>query len=133
LVRFVEREGHARVPQAHVEDGYRLGQWVSHQRRRRARLTADQARRLAALPGWEWQTASAAWEKGYAQLVRFVEREGHARVPWNNVEGGHRLRQWVTQQRSQRSRLTADQAGRLAALPGWAWHSMSALRDARPI
>ena len=29
---FVAREGHARVPQGHREDGYRLGQWVTKQR-----------------------------------------------------------------------------------------------------
>ena len=32
LVAFVERDGHARVPQSHRKNGYRLGGWVAEQR-----------------------------------------------------------------------------------------------------
>ena len=35
LVGFVEREGHARVPRCHVEDGERLGAWVQRHHARR--------------------------------------------------------------------------------------------------
>ena len=33
LQSYVGREGHARVPNQHTEDGFRLGSWVSEQRR----------------------------------------------------------------------------------------------------
>lgn len=54
LVSFVERTGHARVPPGHLEDGFRLGQWVRVQRSWAAsgRLTQVRAARLAVLPGW---------------------------------------------------------------------------------
>ena len=32
LAKFVAREGHARVSQSHLEDGVRLGSWVSSRR-----------------------------------------------------------------------------------------------------
>ena len=48
LCRFAKREGHVRVPNDHVEDGYRLHQWVAVQRRtyKIGKLAAD---RLALL------------------------------------------------------------------------------------
>jgi hypothetical protein len=39
------------------------------------------------------------WDRGYAALVRFVEREGHAKVPRNHVEDGAMLGRWVSYQR----------------------------------
>ena len=42
---------------------------------------------------------AAQWEKNYALLQRFVEREGHANVPATHVEDGERLGQWLHTQR----------------------------------
>ncbi len=130
LDRFVTREGHARVPQSHVEHGYRLGQWVNVQRYFRAagRLTAERGMRLESLPGWTWDSADIAWEQSYACLERFVTREGHAHVPYKHVEDGYRLGQWVVVQRSFYSarRLSNERAARLEALPGWAWNTRDA-------
>src|ERR1019366_3892476 len=51
LQRFAAREGDARVPMTHVEDDYRLGQWVVVQRsfHGSGRLSPDRIARLAAL------------------------------------------------------------------------------------
>ncbi|MHB1523759.1 MAG: DEAD/DEAH box helicase [Candidatus Dormibacteria bacterium] len=56
LRRFVAREGHARVPAAHVEDGFPLGAWVAERRRayRRGKLDQMLAEELIALPDWRW-------------------------------------------------------------------------------
>lgn len=60
LKRYAAREGHTRVPIAHVEelDGrrIRLGSWVSYirHRQRRGGLEESRAKELAGLPGWEW-------------------------------------------------------------------------------
>jgi hypothetical protein len=56
LQNFVEREGHAKVPQRHVEDGYRIGRWVMAQRReyQNGRLAPQRRSRLNATPGWTW-------------------------------------------------------------------------------
>jgi superfamily II DNA or RNA helicase len=123
LLRFIQREGDARVPQDWREDGYRLGEWVGVQRRKRGRRVRYRERdaRLEALPGWIWHTNEAAWEEGFAHLVSFVEREGHARPPRGWLEGGYRLGQWVTVQRHRQETLDREKQARLEALPGWAW------------
>jgi Helicase associated domain len=57
LREYVEKNGHARVPQSCVVDGYRLGTWVNTQRnfRSQGRLDPDRERRLQALPHWAWK------------------------------------------------------------------------------
>ena len=61
LERFTAREGHSRVPQKHIEEGVRLGQWVGVQRTnyRKGILEPDRAERLLALEGWVWATRAA--------------------------------------------------------------------------
>jgi len=51
---YVDRVGHAAPTVRHIEGGYPVGSWVVQQRTRRESLTADQRRRLEALPGWLW-------------------------------------------------------------------------------
>jgi Helicase associated domain len=127
LQRFVEREGHARVPYGHREDGYKLGHWVGTQRAflKRGRLGESRRTRLESLPGWLWDPFEADWKEGFAVLNRFVEREGHARVPLSHREDGYRLGGWVGEQRTlgRQGRLAKDRARRLEALPGWVWEA----------
>ncbi|MFF0430495.1 Helicase associated domain protein [Streptomyces sp. NPDC004520] len=39
------------------------------------------------------------WARGWAKLKQYVEREGHARVPYGHKEGATPLGQWVAEQR----------------------------------
>jgi transcriptional regulator with XRE-family HTH domain len=55
LQDYVKRNGDARVPQAEIVDGFRLGAWVTQQRHDKEALDSDRARRLEALPGWTWK------------------------------------------------------------------------------
>ncbi|RAU98777.1 helicase [Mycobacterium colombiense] len=56
LEKFAAREGHTRVPQKHVEEGIRLGIWVSVQRRDALAdvMPPERRKRLEELPGWAW-------------------------------------------------------------------------------
>ncbi len=123
LERFVARERHARVPKEHCGDGYRLGAWVGVQRAgaRKGTLRSERRARLEALPLWTWEVPESAWEKGFAALQRFVEREGHARVAHDHREDGFRLGRWVSHQRvlQRRGDLSDEHARRLESLPGW--------------
>jgi superfamily II DNA or RNA helicase len=55
LRRFTAREGRARPPKGHKEEGYNLGSWVNVQRGSRDKLTPERIARLEALPGWVWK------------------------------------------------------------------------------
>lgn len=123
LQRFVDREGHARVPWKHQEDGCNLHQWMASQRFARGQLSHDRQRLLEALPGWSWDRNRERWEDGFARLVEFAQREGHSNVPSKHEEGGYDLGRWVrVQRREQRDRrLRRDREHLLQAIPGWSW------------
>ena len=120
LRRFVERRGTSRVPQDHVEGGFRLGTWVTQQRSyyRAGKLNALRVERLEALPGWAWEPDADAWEKGFGYLRRFVEREGNSLVPRGFVEDGFRLDSWVSVQRTQIRKEKAFARAHCAARTG---------------
>jgi superfamily II DNA or RNA helicase len=131
LKAFVERAGHARVPQQWTEDGYPLGTWVANQRGffRRGKLERERLARLEVLAGWTWNALEAAWEEGFAKLTSFVEREGHARVPQHWTENGYPLRNWVNVQRGffRRGKLERERLARLEVLAGWTWNARGGL------
>ena len=113
LKRFASREGHTNVSQTHLEDDYRLGIWVSTQRRLRNRgdLSSERRERLTSL-GLSWDMMEEAWEEGFAHLERFVNRKGHANVPARYIDpaDNYRLGSWVTNQRQahKRASLSAE-------------------------
>jgi len=125
LEKFAEREGHSRVPVAHLESGYRLGQWVNAQRTAfvNGELSLERTEQLEALPGWTWDVLTIQWEEGFSNLMAFVEREGQARVPDDHTESGRKLGKWVGKQRSafKSGRLSDERRRRLEAIPGWVW------------
>ena len=130
LKEFVEREGHATVPNDHTtKDGFRLGSWVKNQRPRMGRLPLEYKAQLEALPGWQWTahlSIKIHWEGAFRELGKYVEREGHARVPKDyTTQDGFRLGGWVQSQRSQMERLTLECKTQLEALPGWTWDALS--------
>ena len=125
LRRYAEREGSARVPGRHVEDGFHLGVWVTRQRSARGRATLTRERRaeLEALPAWTWDPAADDWDRNFSALLAYASREGHARVPAGHVEDGIGLGVWVAYLRSLRKKGRLDEAAcaSLAAVPGWMW------------
>ena len=76
LLRFVEREGHARVPVERKEDGYPLGTWVASAPpgAPSRTLSGDRVARLAALPGWSWGPHAESLDRGFDHLRRFQVR-----------------------------------------------------------
>ena len=121
LQGYVRREGHARIPQTHHEEGINLGTWVATQRVKRDKLESRRRAQLEAVPGWLWVATTDTFHAKLALLRKYSEREGHARVPQRHVEDGVNLGTWVATQRKARHDL--DPAHRLAleAIPGWTW------------
>jgi hypothetical protein len=122
LEKFAAREGHARPPSDHAEDGFALGNWMYVQRRYH-HLTKEQISRLEALPGWYWSESDYLFDQGIACLDAFVQREGHARPSRRDKEGEFELGRWVSRLRFRQDQLSKEQISRLESLPGWTWDS----------
>jgi superfamily II DNA or RNA helicase len=67
-------------------------------------------------------TEKQDWARGWAKLKQFVDREGHARVPYGHREGATPLGQWVAEQRRayQAGQMSGQRARRLEQL-GMVW------------
>jgi hypothetical protein len=88
-------------------------------------VTRERIARLERLPGWTWNPSTDAFEAKFAVLMAFVEREGHARVPVEHMEGGAtKLGRWVHDRRTayRRGELGEATIRRFEALPGWTWY-----------
>lgn len=120
LTIFAIREGHCRVPKFHIECDFLLGKWVSSQRNR-APLPAEQKQLLEHL-GLVLDKKNSEWEDGFFALKKFVDREGHCRVPKFQYEDDILLRNWIRKQRENKSNLSEDQVHRLNQL-GFPWDS----------
>jgi ribosomal protein L7Ae-like RNA K-turn-binding protein len=136
LLQFRDREGHLRVPARHVEDGHKLGRWISKQRyhKRLGTLCPERLRRLNEI-GIVWNAhaakpvplptilttpggmslnlsspcpsqASRSWESNFLLLLQFRDREEHLRVPRQHVEDGKRLGAWIDKQRVEKKKGT---------------------------
>jgi hypothetical protein len=123
LEQFVAREGHADVPDDHVEEGVHLGYWVANTRYEQANggFPKQWAARLEELPGWRWLSGN-----DLVLLKNFALREGHTRVPEDHYEEGRPLglivRDWREFHRKGGNwRLTPEFERRLEAIDGWEW------------
>ena len=90
LFNFHRRKGHCCTPQRHLERKYNLGSWVIVQRYRKDDLSVERKKRLDRI-GFIWNWRDFAWERGFAALLKFKQREGHCRVHSLHREGDYKL------------------------------------------
>ena len=94
----------------------KLGNWLSYQRaaQKKGVMDAAKQRRLEEA-GVTWDPIEAPWEKNFALLVEYREREGNCDVPRNHEERGALLGSWLDNQRTARAKraLDADKERRL--------------------
>jgi hypothetical protein len=67
-------------------------------------MSPERRQRLDGL-GFVWDSLEAAWDAGYGQLIIYVKRTGHCRVPQNHMENGFPLGQWVSNQRAKKRKF----------------------------
>jgi superfamily II DNA or RNA helicase len=119
LQKFHAREGHCRAAISHIEDGLKLGTWMSTQRQNKRQnkkqLTSDRIRRLDSL-GFSWNRFNEQWERAFSKLLKFRTREGHCRVAISHIEDGLKLGIWVRAQRQRRDLISPEQIKRLASI-----------------
>lgn len=126
LEAFVDREGHARVPQGQIEASYPLGTWAQHQRQfaRAGTLSAERRGYLGSLRGWTWDPHADKWQEQFEALRRYAIAHQHSQVPASfRDHTGLQLGSFVNRQRRRHKtgRIEPYQAELLGALPGWSW------------
>jgi len=80
LLRYVEENGDALVVARSFFDGYKLGSWLDKQRQRKNQLSSKQIKRLESLNGWVWSVNDFKWNRAFAHLEKYIEKNGHALV-----------------------------------------------------
>jgi hypothetical protein len=125
LLKFVAREGHADVPQKHLEDEKKLGVWVSNQRRRWDKLTSEQQEALSKINGWRSSAISKneiIWAQNYEILRIFIET--FDRLPKREESfRGKQIGTWLRHQqiRKKKCLISMDQIEMMEKLPYWSW------------
>jgi hypothetical protein len=129
MVQFKKREGHCKVPNHHVESGAKLWVWLMVQKinaKKRGTMTRLRRQSLESL-GVDWSPKVSVldfiWEFHFLLLVKFIEREGHLKVPTRLVEDGQKLGAWIRTNRRHhiRGRLCPERARRLHET-GFIWY-----------
>jgi HSP20 family molecular chaperone IbpA len=78
LVQYKERMGHVNVPARHMEDGCKLGMWVSTQRRRRKkRIIPDHHVALLDDVGFLWNPEKGRKQMNHTSLRRIQVKSKH--------------------------------------------------------
>ena len=98
LQEFKKREGHCLVLRGHIEDGFQLSTWVSTQRYHKESIGKDRIALLNEI-GFIWDVNESVWNEGFEYLLKFIKREGHARVPARHKEENYPLGSWAARQR----------------------------------
>lgn len=126
--RYYGEHGNLSVPAGYVTgDGVKLGMWLNNLRNAyrgkntNYRLTPTQIDELNAI-GMVWKTKfDVAWERGYRYAAEYAATNGNLNVPATyETKDGYRLGRWISGQRVNAARLTADRRERLNIL-GMVW------------
>jgi superfamily II DNA or RNA helicase len=119
LRKFKLREGHTMVPQEHIENGLKLGLWVSVQRRAKDSLNKEKIIKLNSI-GFCLDPKAKRWEELFSALLKFKRKEGHTRVPQGYVHDKLNLGTWVHNLRQDKESLPLDKIKRLEEI-GFVW------------
>lgn len=86
---------------------------------RKNRLDPSLSKRLADLPGWQWNPRDALWEEGFSHLLEYGKNHGHHNPTQAHTdEDGYNLGAWISQQRQaqRKGTLNEERAQRLSKL-----------------
>ena len=127
---YHREHGNCFVPSIFIaESGFRLGNWVSSQRKalKENKLSYERRQRLDAL-GFVWDRFEQQWEEGFQELSTYHREHGNCSVAQRFVtKSGLKLGQWLSTQRHdyKESKLSDERKQRLDAL-GFVWDTNEA-------
>jgi hypothetical protein len=101
-----------------------LAKWVTTQRSWRDRLSDDRISKLESLPGWSWDKKGDLWEKGFKELLKYIEINNTPEVPTRyKTNDDYSLGAWCHKVRATKSRgkLSDERIKRLESITGWKW------------
>jgi hypothetical protein len=105
-------------------DGAKVGSWVSSQRSKKKRglLSADQIKKLEALPNWSWNPNDGQWESSFELLREFQRINGHVNPTKEDEIAGFKIGVWAGSQRRKKrnNQLSEAQIEMLSSL-GFLW------------
>jgi len=122
LEKYVAKKKDALVPASEkLSNGFFLGQWVSNLRNsyKNGKVDPEKISKLNSL-GFDWDPFLTRWEHCFSLLEKFVEKKGHARVPYAFILEGYHLGRWVSKIRKETVKKTTEQISRLDSL-GFVW------------
>jgi superfamily II DNA or RNA helicase/uncharacterized protein YjiS (DUF1127 family) len=130
LLEHVRTLGTSRLPSSFVlDDGTRLGLWVSVQRRPKTKLVMSDEHKslLESIEDWTWDPYETEWEETFLALVDYSNRTGTCRTPRGYKENGFGIDSWATKQRREYKdgELSKDRIERLSKLPDWSWDPLN--------
>jgi hypothetical protein len=88
-------------------------------------VSKERRQRLDEL-GFVWDPLDADWEDGLRYLSLYKKRTGHCLVPQGHEEGGYRLGQWVSVQRTNKATLSEERRQALSKL-GFDWEPLGSV------
>lgn len=106
LKAFKKANNHCKVPFRHMQDGEKLGQWASNQRRlKRSDSLLKRREALLQQIGFQWDNSdNLPWEDWFNILYKYKNEHGHCRVPQKYVQDGKNLGIWVFNQRRKKKK-----------------------------
>ena len=107
------------MPYTHTERKFRLGAWLSAQRRKKDSMPVGRTKRLDAI-GIIWDPLESDWEEAIAALKKYKARKGHCRVPFGHTEKKFKLGRWVGHQRKIKDAMPDEHRQRLDKI-GFVW------------
>ena len=129
LVKYVQEFEHCDVSQKFLtKNNFKLGQWVSVQRRtwKKEKLSTEKIQKLESVKGWSWNINELLFNDGLDNLKNYVSNFGTADVPhsysYNNSDSKFNLYRWIRNVKERKSKLTNDQITKLESLPNWNWN-----------
>lgn len=97
------------VPNNYItNDGYKLGLWISNQRRRKDKLTIEEITKLKKIGmRFEKYKIDINWDEFFSIAKKYYINNNNLNIPSTYItEDGHKLGSWIARQRYNKNNLT---------------------------